>query len=125
MITFTHKGSFKNTERFFNKAQQLKIGYILEKYGPIGVNALSMATPKDTGETANSWTYSFSVTSRGYKIEWFNMHVNNGAVVALLIQYGHGTGTGGYVSPIDYVNPAMKPIFNKIGEDVWKEVTGI
>lgn len=125
MITFKHKGSFKNTERFFNNAKKMNVRAILEKYGSAGVSELSKATPIDTGLTATSWGYKIEEYSGGFKVTWFNTNVQDGVVVAILIQYGHGTGTGGYVPPIDYVNPAMKPIFDKIVEDIWKEVRSL
>lgn len=125
MIKFKHKGNFKNTEKFFTRAKQMKIRSILERYGSEGVTALSRATPVDTGKTSMSWDYMVTVTSKGYSVQWFNRHEVNGANIAILIQYGHGTGTGGYVPPRDYVNPAMNPIFEKMASDIWKEVTSI
>lgn len=125
MITFRHKGSFKNTERFFTKSKQLNILRILKKYGPEGVSALAKATPKDTGLTAESWNYVCDVSRSNYSIKWYNTNENNGIVIALIIQYGHGTRNGGYVYPIDYVNPAMKPIFDKISDDIWREVQSL
>jgi len=98
---------------------------ILQRYGPIGVNALANATPKDSGLTALSWDYSIEKHGSGYDLNWFNTHENNGTVIAILIQYGHGTGTGGYVPPNDFINPAMKPVFDKIAEDIWKEVSNL
>lgn len=123
MITITQKGDFKNTERFLSNAQKLNYINILKKYGDMGVSALASNTPKDTGITAASWDYNIEMRSGGYIINWFNNHTNNGVVIAVLIQYGHGTGNGGYVQPTDYINPAMKPIFDKMAEDIWKEVT--
>jgi len=125
MITFRHKGNFKNTERFLSKAKTLQILSILERYGTIGVNALAAATPKDSGLTANSWDFNIEKRGSGWDLNWFNTHENNGSIIAILIQYGHGTGTGGYVQPNDYINPTMKPIFDKIAEDIWKEVSNL
>jgi len=122
-ITFKHKGNFSNTERFLNHAQRLNAMRILEKYGPIGVSALSSATPKDTGLTASSWNYFTSVDKFGCSISWTNSNFENGAPVAILIQYGHGTQYGGYIQGIDYINPAMKPIFEKIVQDLYEEVS--
>lgn len=122
MITITQKGDFKNTEKFLNRAQKLNYMNILNKYGAMGVSELAKATPKDSGITAASWDFNIELQSGGYTINWFNTHTNNGVVIAILIQYGHGTGNGGYVQPRDYINPAMKPIFEKMAEDIWKEV---
>lgn len=125
MITFRHKGNFKNTERFLTKAKQMNVRSILEKYGSAGISALSKATPVDTGLTAASWDYTIKVNRYGYSLQWFNTNERNGIPIAILIQYGHGTGTGGYVPPFDYINPAMKPIFDKIADDIWKEVQSL
>ena len=95
---------------------------ILRRYGQAGVAALSSATPIDSGLTASSWDFSVNHDRLGYTIEWFNTHENRGVVIAILIQYGHGTGTGGYVQPTDYINPAMAPIFDKLADELWKEV---
>ncbi len=126
MITFHHKGNFKKTERFLTNGQRLAISNIFSKYGKQGVAALALATPKDTGETAASWSYKLIVTRYGYQIIWFNSHEEkNGIMPAVLIQYGHGTRGGTYIQGIDYINPAMKPIFDQIAIDIWKEVTKI
>lgn len=97
----------------------------LERYGQEGVAALSSATPADTGLAANSWYYTVEVTKNGASITWSNSDVEGGFPVAVMIQYGHGTGTGGYVSGRDYINPAIVPIFDKIAESVWREVTAL
>lgn len=123
MITISHKGDFKNTERFLTNAQRLNIRDILIKYGREGVAALSLATPKDTGKTAASWSYKIDMTQKGYQIAWFNSNEENGVLPAVLIQYGHGTRGGGYIQGIDYINPAMQPIFNNIAVEIWKEVS--
>lgn len=115
-------GSFANTQRLLQKLKQGQIQQILDKYGPQGVAALSAATPSATGETAHSWTYEIRKTSGSYEIVWKNTHVVNGANIALLIQYGHGTRNGGYVPGRDYINPAMKPIFEAILDEVGKAV---
>lgn len=96
---------------------------ILRKYGEAGVEALAAATPARTGETAAAWSYEIVETRGGYSIFRSNGHTNNGVNIALILQYGHGTGTGGYVKGIDYINPAMEPIFNAIAKEAWKEVT--
>lgn len=125
MITFKHKGDFKKTEKFLTKAKDLKVMDILKRAGAEGVAALALSTPIRTGETANSWDYNIERSNWGWTINWSNSNVVNGAKIAILIQYGHGTGTGGYVPPIDYVNPAMKPIFDRIAEEIWKEVSSL
>jgi len=125
MITFSHKGSFKNTERFLSKAKDLQVMAILNRYGQKGVQALANATPYNTGLTARSWDYNISKTAWGYDITWSNSNRRGSSNIAILIQYGHGTGTGGYVPPYDYVNPAMRPIFDEIAEEIWKEVSRI
>ena len=98
---------------------------VLERYGQMGVDALSSATPVDSGVTASSWTFEIEQTSKGATISWLNSNVNQNVVIALILQYGHGTGTGGYVEGRDYINPAMRPVFDKIAEQAWKEVTSI
>lgn len=122
MITIKVKGTHKKTELFLEKAQNLDIGRTLTLYGERGVTLLSVATPKRTGKTASSWAYTISKTSIGYKIEWSNTNVNNGVAVALLIQYGHGTGRGGLVQGVDYINPAMAQIFSNFVDDLSEEV---
>lgn len=123
MITITQKGDFRNTERLFNNAKKLSISRILESYGSKGVNALSIATPKDTGQTAAAWSYKIEVTGTGYSIGWYNSFEENGIKPAFLIQFGHGTRGGTYVQGIDYINPAIGPILNDISEAIWKEVS--
>ena len=125
MITFKHKGDFKKTDRFLSGAKKLKIQALLKRYGVEGVAALAAGTPVASGITANSWDFSITKSKWGYTIAWSNSHENQGANIAILIQYGHGTGTGGYVLPIDYVNPAMQPIFDRMAEDIWKEVSSL
>lgn len=124
MIKFRHKGDFSNTERFFERAKELFKRGTFNKYGELGVRALSQATPKRTGKTAASWTYEISHGHGGVRIDWINTNTNKGEVIAVLLQYGHGTGTGGYVVGTDYINPAMRPIFDQIADDAWKEVVG-
>ena len=123
LISFKHKGDFSKTERFLNKIKGREYLNILEKYGQLGVEALSESTPGDSGKTASSWTYEIERSSSSTTISWLNTNVNQGVNIAIILQYGHGTGTGGYVVGIDYVNPAMKPVFEKIAEEAWKEVT--
>lgn len=123
MIKIKHKGSFKNTERFLKKKLSTEQLFILEKYALQGVDALSAATPKDTGETASSWSYQISFTEKYVKLTFTNSNIVNGVPIAIILQYGHATSNGGYVEGIDYINPALKPIFNKITDSLWKEVT--
>lgn len=124
MVEFKHQGSFKNTEKFLNFVNGRNHLNKLNKYGELGVKALSEATPVDTGKTASSWAFEIESNSQRTSIRWFNTNVNKYVNIALILQHGHGTGTGGWVEGIDYINPAMRPIFEKIADDVWKEVTG-
>lgn len=122
-ISFTSKGDFSKTIKFLNKVKNVKINDILSKYGEIGVNALSQATPKDSGVTSRSWNYKIEVNNDNASIVWYNTNVVKGVNIAVILQYGHGTRNGGWVEGRDYINPAMKPIFDKIADQVWKEVT--
>ena len=121
-ISFTSKGDFSKTIKFLNKVKNVKINDILSKYGKIGVNALSQATPKDSGVTSQSWNYRIEVNNNNASIVWYNTNVVKGVNIAVILQYGHGTRNGGWVEGTDYINPAMKPIFDKIANQVWKEV---
>lgn len=123
MITITSKGSFKNIDTFLGIIRQNSILKVLDKYGKLGVDALSDATPIRSGLTSSSWNYKVEKSGGYYRIIWSNSNVQNGANIAILLQYGHGTGTGGYVHGEDYINPAIKPIFDKISFEVWKVVT--
>ena len=124
-VNFSHKGNFNNLERFLTKTMHIRslVKPILEKYGRKGVEALSEATPRDTGLTAESWDYRIDETDNGYRIVWTNSNIQNGIMIAMLLQYGHGTGTGGYVEGIDYINPAIRGIFKNMADEAWKEVT--
>ena len=122
-ISFSSKGDFSKTIKFLNKVKNVKINNILSKYGEIGVNALSQATPKDSGVTSKSWNYKIEVNNDNASIVWYNTNVVKGVNIAVILQYGHGTRNGGWVEGRDYINPAMKPIFDKIADQVWKEVT--
>jgi len=121
-ISFESKGSFKNTERWLKHMSNLEIRGALEKYGQQGVAALAAATPVRTGLTARSWSYEVKRTAKGWTLTWTNSDREHGFPVAVMIQYGHGTGTGGYVHGIDYINPAIRPIFDQIANDIWKVV---
>lgn len=123
MITFKQKGNFSKLNRYLERVKEVaKIG-ILDKYGQAGVEALSSATPTDTGLTASSWYYKIERTKTSATIQFLNSNINNGVPIAVILQYGHGTGTGGWVEGRDYINPAIQPIFDKIANDAWKEVT--
>ena len=123
MVRITHKGNFNNTERFLKGAPKINYRKILQKYAEEGVKALASATPVDSGITANSWDYELKVGKGFYSISWTNSNVVDGVPIAIILQYGHGTGTGGYVQGRDYINPALKPIFDKISESLWQEVS--
>lgn len=124
MIRFKHKGNFSKTSGFLERATKCPSLEILERYGKEGVKALATWTPKDTGLTAASWGYEIIVNPGRSIIRWTNSNIQNGINVAVLIQYDHATGTGGFVKGQDYINPAMKPIFDAMLKDVWKEATG-
>ena len=123
MITFKHKGDLSKTTRFLGlivKSDYLKI---LDKYAQQGVEALSSNTPVDSGTTASKWGYEIKRHIGGVGIYWTNDNINKGVNIAVILQYGHGTGTGGYVQGIDYINPAIRPIFDEIAKSAWREVT--
>lgn len=124
-IKVTTKGNFRNMERFLSNAKKMDshILTILERYGQIGVDMLSAATPVDTGLAASSWYYEIEESKKGYILHWCNSDIENGINVALLIQLGHGTKSGGYVPPVDYINPALRDIFDQLELEVWREVT--
>lgn len=124
MISFEAKGNFKKVNGYLERLLEFgKLG-VLDKYGQMGVEALAAATPKDTGVTAASWSYRIVRNNHGsVSIQWENSSVtHNGIPIVVLLQYGHGTGTGGYVKGIDFINPAIKPIFEKIANDAYREV---
>lgn len=123
MITLTAKGNFNRTDKFLQRLLEFGHASDLDKYGQMGVDALRKATPKDTGKTADSWGYVIHHNGGQASIEWTNSNIQNGVPIAIIIQYGHGTGWGKYVQGIDYINPAMRPVFNKIADMVWEEVT--
>ena len=123
MIKMTNRGSFKNAERFFDNSKDLsrRLRTAFERYGAQGVEALQSATPKDSGLTAGSWFY----TIEDWGIGFSNSNIQEGYSVALLIQYGHATKGGGYVEGIDFINPALRPVFDQIAEECWKEVRNL
>ena len=121
-ITVSASGDFKNLERFLKNAGGRNYRRLLEEYGRKGVDALSTATPVDSGITASSWSYDISETSNGFEINWNNSNVNDGVNIAIILQYGHGTGTGGYVQGRDYINPALQSVFDGFVDDLTKAV---
>lgn len=123
MIRFYQKGDFSKTNTFLERAKETVDIGILDKYGRAGVEALASATPVDTGLTANSWYYKIEHSKNSSKITFLNSNVNKNVPIAIILQYGHGTGTGGWVSGQDYINPAIQPVFDQIADDAWKEVT--
>lgn len=122
MIRFTYKGNFNYSERLFAKARKLKLENKLKKFGDLGVQALAEATPTRTGVTAGSWSYEFQVDSSSASIIWTNSHTNKGINIAMILEFGHGTGTGGYVQGRNYINPAIQPIFDQMVDSIRKEV---
>ena len=125
MITFKQKGDFSRLTSYLEKVKKVVRVSDLDKYGREGVAALSSATPIDSSKTANSWYYEIENTSESAKITFNNSNINNGVPIAIILQYGHGTGTGGWVEGRDYINPAIQPIFDEIANNAWREVTGL
>ena len=122
MITFRHKGDFSKFTNFLEKAREsIKVGD-LDKYGREGVAALRSATPVESGVTANSWYYEIENKDGVAKLSFHNSNIQNGVPIAIILQYGHATGTGGWVEGRDYINPAIQPIFDKIAKQAWEEV---
>lgn len=122
MINIRQKGDFKNLSSFLEKTKEkLNLG-LLDKYGREGVAALQAATPKDTGKTSESWYYKIERKNGSVSLAFHNSNQNKGVPIAIILQYGHATGNGGYVEGVDYINPALRPIFDKIAEEAWKEV---
>lgn len=125
VITFKQKGDFSKINRFLERVKEsVKLGD-LDKYGQEGVDALAAATPKDTGFTAQSWYYEIVRSKNSVSIIFNNSHVNKGVPIAIILQYGHGTRNGGWVQGRDYINPAAQPVFDKIADKAWEEVTKI
>lgn len=122
VVMFRQKGDFRRTSDFLKRVNRLNLDVILNQYGQEGVEALRAATPKDTGTTANSWNYAVHKGTGSITITWSNSNIVDGVPIAVILQYGHGTRNGGYVQGTDYINPAMKPIFDKIAQRAWEEV---
>ena len=125
MITFKQKGDFSKVTAYLEKQRSSKREKLLNKYGKLGVEYLSEATPMDTGETANSWSYIVNSSEDKMSIEWNNSNINNGVPIAIILQYGHGTGTGGYVQGRDYINPAIQAVFDEMIKELWEEMTKV
>lgn len=125
MVKLTAKGDFSKATQYLEKLKQIGKNSIFDKYGQMGVDALAAATPTDTGKTASSWSYKIQNSGNEVKIIWNNANVNKGVNIAMIIQYGHGTRNGGYVQGIDYINPVLKPVFEKFSQDLRREVTSL
>ena len=122
MIEFTQKGDWSKTIGFLESVKGVFNISKLDKYGRMGVEALAEGTPKDTGKTAASWDYEIKRTRKGATIFWKNTNINDGEVIAVILQYGHGIDGGGWVEGTDYINPIMRPVFEQIANDAWKDV---
>ena len=122
-VKFEVSGGFTKTERFLNRMKRREYLNVLDEFGRDGVQALRNATPVDSGATAEAWDYEIKRTRNYTESVWTNSNINDGVPIAVILQYGHGTGTGGYVQGRDYINPAIRPIFDKIAEKAWKVVT--
>lgn len=123
MIKFRHKGDFSKLSTYLEKVKKTVRLSTLDNYGRQGVAALKSATPIDTGKTADSWYYKITNENGSIKISFHNSNINDGVPIAIILQYGHGTRNGGWVEGRDYINPAIQPIFDKITDEAWKEVT--
>ena len=123
MITFTQKGDFSKFTKYLERSKEaVRLGD-LDRYGREGVAALASATPYDTGLTAKSWYYEIVRNGNSVSITFNNSNIQNGVPIAVILQYGHGTRTGGWVQGRDYINPSIQPIFDRIAKDAWREVT--
>ncbi len=125
MIEFRQKGDFSKLTRYLERVKEVAKVSTLDKYGQAGVAALASATPVDSGLTASSWYYEIKHQNGSASITFNNSNINKGVPIAIILQYGHGTRNGGWVQGRDYINPAIQPIFDKIAEDAWREVTKI
>lgn len=125
MITFRQKGDFSKASRYLERLKEAAKLDVLDKYGREGVAVLASATPTETGLTASSWTYEIERKGNSVSIVYKNSNINKGVPIAVILQYGHGTGTGGWVQGRDYINPAIQPVFDRIADEAWKEVTKI
>lgn len=125
LVVVESKGDLKKAEAYLETLLASARTDLLEKYGQMGVDALMSSTPKDSGSTANSWYYEIEDDGSTSSIFFCNSNINKGVPIAVILQYGHGTGTGGYVEGIDYINPALEPVFSKLVKDLWEEVTNL
>lgn len=123
MISFRHKGDFSKLNTYLERVKRINYSSILDKYGKAGVAALAANTPVESGRTASSWYYEIEGSKDQVRIIFLNSHVNQGVPIAIILQLGHGTGTGGWVEGRDYINPAIQPIFDNIADEAWREVT--
>lgn len=125
MIKIKHKGDFSKAIKYLGRLKKSVNIRDLEKYGKLGVEALASATPVATGTTARSWFYKIENKDGRISIDFCNNNIQNGVLIAVILQYGHATGTGGWIEGIDYINPTIRPIFDQITKDAWKEVTNL
>lgn len=123
MISFRQQGDFSKLTKYLQQSKDVNLRGILDQFGREGVAALASATPVDSGRTAECWYYEIENKNSSYTIQFLNSNIQNGVLVAILLQYGHGTRQGGFVQGRDYINPAIQPVFDKIAESAWKEVT--
>lgn len=123
MITFRQKGDFSKLDKYLKKAERGIDISILDQYGKVGVDALASATPKDTGLTSRSWTYTIDNKPGSISISFHNSNFNDGVPIAIILQYGHATRNGGWVEGVDYINPAIRPVFEELSKKAWKEVS--
>ena len=123
LIEIKTTGEFTNTNRFLKSMSKFNVDKILHAYGRLGVEELRKATPKDTGKTANSWDYELDKKDGKTSLIWTNSNINDGVLIAIILQYGHGTRNGGYVQGIDYINPALRTTFDRMSKELWKAVT--
>ena len=121
-IIFRQKGDWKKTRKFLKRCSDLDLDDVLNLYGQEGADALAKATPKDTGKPAASWSYEVTKGRESIVITWKNSNIVDGVPIAVILQYGHGTRNGGYVEGVDYINPAMRPVFERIAARAWGEV---
>lgn len=125
MVSFRQQGDFSKLSNFLQKAKKLSLLRTLDKYGREGVAALASATPVDTGRTADSWSYKIEINNGATSISFHNSNIQNGVPIAIILQQGHATGTGGWVEGRDYINPALQPVFDKLASEAWREVTNL
>ena len=125
MIIFRQKGDFSKLSRYLERVKEAARIGVLDKYGREGVAALASATPVESGKTAGSWYYEIKRQNGSVSIIFKNSNINKGVPIAIILQYGHGTGTGGWVEGRDYINPAIQPIFDRLADEAWREVTKI